>query len=107
MAHFYIYETKLFSIKFTPSNVLLDYEHIIVSIQQAEVIINKTEKEMEIDKRNGRIYLNLSQEESGRFKKGNAKLQVNIYYNYHERDVSKQCIIEVRDNIYKKVIQND
>lgn len=107
MAYFYVYETKPLVISFDPSNVLQDYKHIIVSIEQSGIIINKTEEDMDIDTETGKITLNLSQEETGRFHKGEALVQVNIYYEFEERDVSKQGKIEIRDNLYKKVINNE
>lgn len=107
MAHFYIWETKPLTIRFTPENVLQSYKHIVVSIEQSGIIVNKTEMDMEIDTTLGTISLNLSQEETGKFHKGEALVQVNIYYEFEERDVSKQGKIEVRDNLYKKVITNE
>lgn len=107
MPHFYVWETKPLTIRFTPEGVLDSYEHIIISIEQGGIIVNKTESEMEVDTIAGTITLNLSQEETGKFRKGNALIQVNIYYDFAERDVSKQATIEVRDNLYKKVITHE
>lgn len=107
MAHFYVYETKPLKISFTPASVLQDYKHIMVSIGQFGVLVNKDESDLDIDTENGTITLNLSQEETGKFKKGEALVQVNIYYDYKERDVSRQGTIEIRDNLYKKVINDE
>lgn len=107
MAHFYTYETKPLTISFTPSDVLDSYKKIVISFEQGGVLVNKFEDDLEIDTENGKISLNLSQEETSKFHEGSAKVQVNIYYDFSERDVSKKATIEVRDNLYKKVINDE
>ncbi len=105
MAHFYIYETVTFPITFTPEGVLQEYKHIVVSLSQGVTIVNKTENELTIDADNDRIDVSFSQEETANFVEGEAIMQVNIYYENTERDVSTQAPIEVRDNIYRQVIE--
>ena len=108
MVGFYIYETETFQIKLNKDNVLNDIKHIIVSISQParEVQVDKKDNEIGIDEENNIISVSFSQEETAKFKPGNAEIQVNIYYNNSERDVSSKGQIEVRDNLYKKVISD-
>lgn len=111
MAHFYTYETVDIPLVFTPEEVLQDYRHIVVSLKQDDVIqINKTEEELGIDVEHGTINISLSQEETAQFKGGSQNnprqilIQVNIYYNDTDRDVSTIKSIDVYDNLYKKVM---
>ena len=114
MAKFYRYETVNIPLAFTPTGVLEGYEHIVVSVSQGGTTqIHKTEDDLEIDVENDTITLSLSQEETGIFAGGDvntprkAQIQVNIYYNNNERDVSTVGSIDVYDNLYKRVITNE
>ncbi len=114
MARFYKYETIDIPLKFTPTGVLNNYKHIVVSIIQNGIIqIDKTEDDLSIDINEDTITISLSQEETGKFSGGDennpkmAKIQVNIYYENKERDVSTVGIIDVYDNLYKKVIEDE
>lgn len=108
MASFYRFETISMPLKFTPEGVLEDYKHIIVSISQNGVLlINKNEDDLVIDSTTDTITISLSQEETGLFQPTKAYIQVNIYYNDSERDVSTQAAIDVLDNLYEKVITDD
>lgn len=107
MTKFYMYETTTLSLKFTPTGILDDYKHIIVSIAQNNTQLNKDENDLEIDTTNDTITLSLKQEETGLFKPGKAYLQVNIYYENTERNVSTSSSIDVCDNLYKKVIDSE
>lgn len=109
MAGFYIYETETLSIHLNKENVLNDVKHIIVSIVQKnpKMQIDKKEEELGLDLENSIINVSLSQEETSQFKVGEAEVQVNIYYNNSERDVSSKGKIEVRDNLYRQVITDE
>ena len=115
MAHFYKYETVDIPLKFTPTGVLENYSHIVVSIGQKGIVqIDKTEEDsgLEIDVENDTIVLSLSQEETGKFTGGDsisnkAQIQVNIYYDNAERDVSTVGTIDVYNNLYEKVIRDE
>lgn len=107
MAHFYVWETVDFPIHLTPKEALQDYDHIIVSIGQGQVLINKSDDELGIDVDEGLINIHLSQEETGKFVKGKAELQVNIYYTSTERDTSVKAKIDVKDNLYKEVMTDE
>lgn len=114
MKGFYRYETVDIPLVFTPNEVLEGYQHIVVSIAQDNVTkVNKTEESLEIDTTNNKIIVPLSQEETGMFIGGDknnpkkAKIQVNIYYNNAERDVSTVGTLDVYDNLYKKVMPDD
>ena len=113
MARFYRFETIDIPLEFTPEGVLNNYKHIVVSIAQDGIVqIDKTEDDMIIDVENDKIIVSLSQEETGKFISGNekvakAKIQVNIYYENSERDVSAVETIDVYDNLYKKVIADE
>ena len=116
MARFYRYETVDIPLIFTPSGVLEGYESIVVSVAQDGVIqIDKTSEDtgLNIDTATDTITLSLSQEETGKFIGGDsnsprkAQIQVNIYYNNNERDVSTVGNIDVYNNLYDKVIENE
>ena len=114
MARFYRFETIEIPLKFTPAGVLTDYKHIVVSIaQEGMTQIDKTEEDLIIDTEEDTIVLSLSQEETGRFAGGDnnsprqAQIQVNIYYESTERDVSTVGTIDVYNNLYKKVIADE
>lgn len=114
MARFYRYETVDIPLKFTPTGVLENYKHIIVSISQDGMVqIDKNENQLSINENEDTITLSLNQEETGKFaggKSGNpriAEIQVNIYYESTERDVSTIGTIEVYENLYKQVINDD
>ena len=107
MAKFYIYETTSLTLKFTPTEILDDYKHIIISIAQGKTQLNINENDLEIDTTNDTITFSLSQEETGLFEPGKAYIQVNIYYESTERNVSTCSAIDICDNLYKKVIDNE
>lgn len=116
MASFYKYETVDIPLIFTPSGVLDGYKHIVVSLAQCgETLVNKTEEDddLDIDVANDTITLHLSQEDTGLFSGGDigsplkANVQVNIYYNNTERDVSAVKSIDVYENLYSKVIEDE
>lgn len=114
MARFYTYETVDIPLIFTPTGVLEGYQHIVVSVAQKGMAqVDKTEEDLNIDVANDTITLSLSQEETGQFIGGDnnsprkAQIQVNIYYNNSERDVSTVGNIDVYNNLYEKVIENE
>lgn len=114
MKGFYRYETVDIPLVFTPNEVLEGYKHIVVSIaQDKSTRVNKTEDDIDIDVAENKITVHLSQEETGMFDGGDrnnprkAQIQVNIYYNNAERDVSTVGILDVYDNLYKEVINDD
>lgn len=114
MARFYRFETVDIPMKLTPVGVLENYSKIVVSIaQEGMVQINKDESQLGIDIENDIITMSLSQEETCLFDGGNmgnpkrAYIQINIYYESTERDVSTTGTIDVYDNLYKEVISNE
>lgn len=81
---------------------LEDLDHVIVSIRQTNIRIDKTIQATEID--NNVISVAFTQEETGGFVIGNAELQVNAFYtnerhasNIVKINVSKNLLDEVRD----------
>ena len=107
MARFYKYETVDIPITLSPDGVLEDYKHIVISIKQHGVQIDKTEDDIGIDTEQNLINVHLSQEETAMFQVGNAKIQLNIYYTNTERDTSTMADIEVSENLYKKVMTDE
>lgn len=114
MARFYTYETVDIPLVFTPTGILEGYSHIVVSVAQKGMAqIDKTEDDLTIDVANDTITLSLSQEETGQFLGGDnnsprkAEIQVNIYYNNNERDVSTVGSIDVYNNLYDKVMEDE
>lgn len=114
MASFYKYETVEIPLKFTPEGVLNGYKHIMVSIVQNGIVqVDKSEEELNIDTEEDTITVLLSQEETGMFMGGDlqepitAQIQVNIYYENAERDVSTIGEIDVYNNLYSKVMEDE
>lgn len=107
MVSIYRYETATLPLKFKPTGVLNDYKHIIVSIAQNGIQVDKDENDLTIDTTNDTITLSLTQEDTGKFKSQRAEIQVNIYYNNEERDVSTRGAVVFLDNLYKKVIDDE
>ena len=107
-AEFYIYETKHIPLKFKREGILANLKTVIVSINQLDVQINKNQDEVSVDVDNNIIHVYLSQEETGKFQPDRSgKMQVNLYYEDEERDVSVEIDVKVYDNLYKKVIGNE
>ena len=105
MPYFYEWETVDLIITLDEEDALVDYSDVIVSLNQWGFrSINKDASELDIDVNSNTIMLHLSQRESGRFREGEALLQVNIYYDDAERDTSEMASIEVRNNLYKEVM---
>lgn len=105
MAYFYIYETVEFPIQLSDTDALKNSKAVVVSLKQGGVQLDKVNPDMNRD--TGLISLYLSQEETSMFKVGNVDIQVNIYYENKERDVTTRARINVLDNLYKKVISDD
>lgn len=111
MAYFYAWETKTLSIglknkqgEYDPE-ILNDYKEIIISIKQPSCQIDI--REVDVDTEQGILSIHLDQEQTSIFKKGKARIQVNIYYNNEERDTSVEGEIEVRENLYQKVMNGN
>lgn len=106
MAHFYRFETKNLVLSIRGGDGLAGYEHIIVSFQQllSGARLDFFEDQLDISTEENTIGVHLSQDDTSLFQVGPVKVQVNIYYNSTERDVTVQGEIEVYDNIYRKVI---
>lgn len=107
MANFYRFETTNIVLEFTPEGILDNYKHIIVSILQKQTKIDLTEDELNIDTSNDKITLSLTQEQTSQFEVGKALIQVNIYYNDKQRNVSTMGYINIYDNLYNKVITDE
>lgn len=107
MASFYRFETTALTLKFTPEGILDDYKHIVVSISQTDNQLDLSENNLSIDELNDSITFSLSQEQTSQFRVGRAEIQVNIYYNDTNRNVSTKGYIEVYDNLYNKVMNNE
>lgn len=107
MAHFYRFETVDIPIVLSPEGVLDGYKHIVVSLKQRNVQIDKNEDDIGIDMENNTLNIHLSQAETSQFSKGKAEIQVNIYYETTERDTSAIANIEVLENLYKQVITDE
>lgn len=105
--HFYQYETVdlLIRIKSEQASAALqDYDEIIVSIAQNNTVVNV--QDFSVDVQEATITLHMTQKETGKFKKGKATLQVNIYRN-KRRKATGYGTLTVLDNLYKKVMGND
>ena len=107
MSSFYRFQTKPYTLHFNkPDDVLDGYSQIIVSLGQGGIEkVIKTNEDLQIDVENNNIIVDFSQEDTGLFRAGeDAELQVNIYYENTERDVSAKVTIKVLDNLHKKIM---
>ena len=104
-AYFYIYETVDLPIVLSDKDALQDYERIVVSISQAGYHSMNISDGLGIDVEAGTINVHLSQEDTSKFKKGSAIVQVNIKYLNTERDVSAMAQIDILDNLYKEIME--
>lgn len=101
-ATFYQYETVDLLVRIINDvTVLQDYDEVIVTISQGNNSLNVSN--FEIDESLGTISLHMSQQETGKFKKGAARLQVNIYKN-QKRKATGYGNLTVLENLYKKVM---
>lgn len=106
---FYRYETANFPLRIVSKQgeekPLEDYQSIRVSIAQPGVEPEHlTEKDVGVDVEESRINVHLTQEQTGKFREGAAKLQVNIYYIDTERNTTAQGKLVVKENLYKQVM---
>ena len=99
---FYIYETVTFPIHILDADALQDVDKIVVSLKQKTVQLDKFDPDY--NEETNMINLYLTQEDTAMFKQGLVDLQINIYYNDHERDTTKKTQLQALDNLYKKVI---
>lgn len=106
MASFYIYETKTLHLKLSRPEALENYKEIVVSLNQAKTNtqIDFSGDQLEVSVPDGLISLYLDQETTSKFSPGSVTIQVNIYYQDKERDVSTTTTVKVLSNLYKKVI---
>lgn len=103
-AHFYIYETVDLPIVLSDPDALQNYEKVVVSISQTDIYELNISDGLGIDVDNATINVHLTQEDTAKFKKGTAKVQVNIMYQDTQRDVSAMAQIDVLDNLYKEIM---
>lgn len=103
MPYFYIYETVTFPIQLSDTEALQNYDKVVVSVwQKGGVQVDISDPS--VDEETGKITIRLDQNDTAKFVKGTAIVQVNIYYKDQERDVSTTAKIQVLDNLYKKVM---
>lgn len=102
---FYVWETASFNIVLS-SPVLNEYKDVIVSICQpssAELHLSYLNGDLSIID-DSTIGVGLTQEQTGEFSPGAARLQVNVLFDSSERDVTSQAVINIQDNLYNKVM---
>lgn len=111
MAYFFIWETVDFPLQLSfkdptiEGKVLDEYSKVVVSLKQESTLLEKSDEDLGIDVENDIINLYLSQEETAMFKPNKQlSLQVNIYYDNTERDVSFETFVDVYNNLHKEVM---
>lgn len=105
--HFYQYETVDLLVRIKnpqASAALQDFDEIKVTIAQNNTAVNI--QNFDVNVQEATISLHLSQQETGKFRKGKATLQVNIYRN-KRRKATGYGTLTVLDNLYKKVMGDD
>lgn len=104
-ARFYQYETVDLLLRILKDTTALqDYDEVVVTVAQNNTVVNVVN--FEVNQEEGTIAVHMSQRETGKFRKGKATLQVNIYRN-KRRKATGYGNITVLENLYKKVIGND
>lgn len=104
---FYVWETIEWTITLTDQDgesVLDGYKDVVVSLEQGDVLVEKSGAELGIDAESDSIFFTLGQEDTSQFHVGTAKLQVNVYYDNETRDTSVMADIEVRRNLHEEVM---
>ena len=61
-------------------------------------------EQLGVDPATSSIFVRFEQEQSAVFIKGKAEVQVNIYYDNAERDTSLKGVINIYDNLYKRIM---
>ena len=85
-----------------PASVHIDQAlDVYFTIEQEDVALTK--HDLSITENVVSVYL--SQEESGKFHKGKAKIQLNWVYVNGMRAATKQKTVDVEDNLLKEVIE--
>lgn len=108
----YTYTTPSFTISFKEAGVLTDYEKIVVSLKQ-DGVAQIDKNDLEVDLENETITVVFTQEDTGKLDGGSpeepttANLQVNIYYEDEDRNCTSIQTLDVIDNLYQGVIDND
>lgn len=103
MAGFYIWETADLAITLSEP-VLVDYKEVIVSIAQTGTKpLHLTDDDVQVTDEST-ITISLSQEQTGQFHEGAAKIQVNVLFESSERDTTAKGTLDVLDNLYKQVM---
>lgn len=113
-ASFYIWETVDFPITLTADDgstgILEDIQDVVVSFgQKNNPVIEKflSKSEVSLDVENDIINVHLSQEDTSQFAVGSVEVQVNLYYQGTERDVTARGQIEALNNLHRKVMGDD
>lgn len=116
-AYFYQYETTELTITVRGEGKPLEgYDKIVVSLDQGagrgmyhgDYVYEAGSPDVDTDASTVTLYM--GQEETGRYAASaddgtpNTKVQVNVYYTDHERDVTLEGELTVRENLYRKVI---
>lgn len=106
MTYFYAWETVDLEIGLEDAEALQNLDTVCVSIAQGyrytTTVVNI--EDVGIDDNEGTITVHLDQEDTGKFREGIAVVQVNFYYTDSERDTTEQAVIEVRDNLLRRVM---
>lgn len=110
---FYQWETKGLNLVIIGAEDPLEgWSHVVVSLGQggrSRVDLHardggESDPGINVDVENDTIELSLSQEVTGRFAEGECDVQVNILYHDRERDTTLEGVVEVRHNLYRKVM---
>ena len=99
------FQTVELPLELETEGVLEGYKSIVVSINQREITLEKTESDMAIDVAENMIYVPLTQEDTGRFRVGKAIVMVNIR-NQVDRLVSEEAEVEFAGNLHARVMSN-
>lgn len=110
-AFFFQYETAELKLLIRGEGKPLEgYDKVVVSFDQgaqrgmhhADFAFDAGSAEVDVEE--STITLYLGQEDTGQFAAAPARVQVNIHYTDQERDVTLEGRVEVRENIYKRVM---
>lgn len=109
---FFVFETYDLALELTAddgSNPLDGYNEIVVTIAQGSTKVDITGDALGVE--DNTINVHLTQEQTAKFspsanpnQTATARIQVNVYYENTERDVSVQGELAVYDNLYRKVM---
>lgn len=101
------YTTPSFVVTISGGVNLTQAVNVYVTLTQGSVSVTKNSTDVEISQDGKTVSVRLSQNESMKFNKGKAKLQVNWVYTENGKTIrasTEPLVVKVEEQLYKQVI---